>query len=350
VARRFGVRFVDGLPPTFARTDGRVPLLLFDARLDADPILHRRFAHWVRRHPFRLPIAAGETLKSVATLPGLLRRIVPVLERAGGPVAVVAAGGGSVGDVAGFVASMLRRGVPLTHVPTTWLAAMDSAHGGKNAMNVGGVKNVVGTFHLPEAVWVSRHALRGQPEALAEAALGEAIKAALLDGRSWTRAFREAMARGTPERVLWRFLPEIVKAKYRWVRRDPNETNGLRRVLNFGHTVGHVLEAAHRVPHGLAVAEGMRFAVELGLREGVTPERVAKRVREDWLEAPWCPRRRAPRALDAARFRALLAQDKKSVRDGRIAFVFLARPGKPVVRPVSIDVLVKEARRQGWCR
>lgn len=344
----FGVSVLASLPPTFARTDGRRPILLYDAMLDRSAPLRRRFGPWLRRHPLRLAIDAGEAAKSASRLPALLEALLPLVAAAGGPVAIVGVGGGSVGDLSGFVASILHRGVPLSLVPTTWLAAMDSAHGGKNALNVKEAKNVVGTFHLPERVWLSREVLLGQPESLARAALGEAVKAALLDGGKWIEAFRAGLEREAVEETLWKFLPEVVEAKYRVVRRDPEERKGYRRVLNFGHTVGHVLEAAHGLPHGLAVAEGMRFAVRFGERMGVMPPRTAAAVRDRWLAPHFPPPPLRP--LPRERFRALLAQDKKKVAGSQVAFVFLERAGRPRVRPVGLATVVAEARRQGLCR
>lgn len=348
LADAFGVSVLPDLPPTHVRPDDRTPLLLYDARLERTPALRRRFGPWLSRHPLRLAVTAGEASKDLRQLPKLLDRLLPLVDRAGGPVAIVAAGGGSVGDLAGFVASIVHRGVPLSLVPTTWLAAMDSAHGGKNALNVGGAKNVVGTFHLPEKVWLSERALLGQPATLAHAALGEAIKAALLDGGAWTKDFRRALAKAPLEEKLWDFLPAIVRAKYRVVRRDPKERTGLRRVLNFGHTVGHVLEAAHGLPHGLAVAEGLRFAVEFGERSGTTPSAVAADVRDQWLDPHFARTSRRP--LARAQFEALLVRDKKKLAGRKLAFVFLERVGRPCVVPTTVAAVVAEARRQGLCR
>ena len=296
-----------------------------------------------------MPVDAGEATKDVRALPKLLDKLLPLLAAAGGPVAIVAAGGGSIGDLAGFVAAIVHRGVPLTLVPTTWLAAVDSAHGGKNALNVGGTKNIVGTFHLPECIFLSRRALFGQTPALAREALGEAIKAALLDGGPWTKEFRRALDTMPIEDALWKFLPSIVGAKYRVVRRDPKEQSGARRVLNFGHTVGHVLEAAHKLPHGIAVAEGMRFAIAFGEHLGVTAPATAEALRASWI-SPWFSNTKKRRPIARARFHALLAQDKKKLGGARVAFVFLERSGRPRIRPIDVQSVVAEARRQGLCR
>ena len=177
---------------------------------------------------------------------------------------MVALGGGSVGDFAGFFASVCKRGLPLIQIPSTWLAAIDSAHGGKNALNVGSMKNQLGTIAFARRIFLSKHLLCGQPTERAQEAMGELAKIAIIDGGPWVKELLAA-----PEsdgELLWRFLSCAVAAKYKVVLSDPLERLSVRHQLNLGHTIGHILEIQHQLPHGLAVAQGLHFALELSTR------------------------------------------------------------------------------------
>lgn len=327
------------LPP--ASRFGRGAILLHDASL---PRRVPGFRRWADRFPARVAVRAGERAKSLPAFSALAARLLPRIAALPRPdLTVVAVGGGSVGDLAGFLASVLKRGVPLVQIPSTWLAAVDSAHGGKNALNVGGVKNQLGTFWPPLEVHIVRSVLEVQPEARAREALAEVAKVALIDGRPWVRALRPGRDAAT---TVWASLRHAVAAKNRVVRRDPLERRGLRHALNLGHTLGHVLEARHAIPHGRAVAHGLRFSVDWSERRGWLPGGTADQIRE-WLASLGLGFRRPP-PLSALDLRQLVRQDKKTVGGGRIRFVFVRGWGRTRIEAVRISDLVREARRQGW--
>jgi 3-dehydroquinate synthase len=208
----------------------------------------------------------GEDAKSLATVETLCRGFASSgLLRAD---AVVALGGGVVGDTAGFAAAVYHRGVDVVQVPTTLLAQVDSAVGGKTGVNLPEGKNLVGAFHLPIAVVADTATLATLPEREYRSGLGEVAKYALmpqgegvariLDGR------RDAVLAREPV-VLGELVTECIAIKQAVVDADPQERTGLRATLNLGHTLAHALETAggYDLRHGEAVAVGLAFAGEL---------------------------------------------------------------------------------------
>lgn len=174
---------------------------------------------------------------------------------------VIALGGGVTGDIAGFAAASLLRGVPLVQVPTTLLAMVDSSVGGKTGVNAGGGKNLVGAFHQPALVFAALHTLSTLPAAELRCGLGEGLKHGVIADAALL-AFMEseaaALAAGAPA-ALGRVVTDSVRAKAKVVAEDEREA-GRRVVLNFGHTVGHALEAVvgwGALRHGECVGLGM---------------------------------------------------------------------------------------------
>lgn len=267
--------------------------------------------------------AAGEGFKDLSAWQDLLSAFAACrLDRRG---VVVAAGGGSLLDCAGFAAACWLRGVRWIAVPTTLLAMVDASIGGKTAVNFGARKNLVGAFHLPAAVLVDPSFLASLPAAESRGGWSEILKSALIGDAALFDAFRHA-ARGpdTGGEPSADTLVRAIGVKARIVERDFQEA-GERGVLNLGHTLAHALEAAEIPPprHGDAVAVGLAFsarvAQELGL---LAPEwvREVHRVLEAWrLPRAWDPRRTS-RLLDA------IAADKKHVR-GRWCMALLREPG-----------------------
>ncbi|MDH3402758.1 MAG: 3-dehydroquinate synthase [Acidobacteriota bacterium] len=217
-----------------------------------------------------LAVPDGEAAKTPEVAAGLWQRIL-----AGGgkrDSRVVTFGGGAVGDVGGFVAGTYMRGVPLAHVPTTLLAQVDAAVGGKAAISLPGAKNAVGVFHHPRHVVAATAVLETLPPRQLKAGLVEVVKAAaLLDPRLFAeleRSLDGLLAAGADRVGL---VAAAQRAKIGVVERDPEE-HGERRVLNFGHTLGHALEASlppGALLHGEAVAYGMAFATALARRRGL---------------------------------------------------------------------------------
>ena len=270
----------------------------------------------------------GEANKSWAALATLTDALVERdVERED---AVIAFGGGVIGDLVGFAAAILKRGCRYVQIPTTLLAQVDSSVGGKTAINIAAGKNIVGAFHQPAAVLIDPATLATLPERELRAGYAEVVKYGLIgdaDFFGWCEANGAPLIAGDT-RLRAEAIAYCVAAKATIVGADERETKGRRALLNLGHTFGHALEAAagfsDELLHGEAVAAGMvlafRFSAERGLCAATDAERVATH-----LAAVRLPTELASLRLDidAPRLITLMKHDKKQ-RDGRLPFI-LAR-------------------------
>jgi 3-dehydroquinate synthase len=263
----------------------------------------------------------GEASKSLASASMLYDRLVSM--KADRHTAIVALGGGVIGDLAGFVAATYARGIPLVMIPTTLLAQVDSSVGGKVGVNHPGAKNIVGAFHQPACVWIDTESLRTLPDRELRCGLAEVVKyGVILDGSFFDAvegSVDPILARDP--RILRRIVTRSCELKASVVSCDEREETGLRAVLNFGHTIGHAIEsvAGYDGPyqHGEAVAVGMVAEARLAERLGWVGSEVAGRI-ERLLESLGLPTR-AP-GLDPVRLLDAMGRDKKN-RGGRIRFV-----------------------------
>ncbi|MEE8331826.1 MAG: hypothetical protein V3R84_08645 [Acidimicrobiia bacterium] len=319
-------------------------LLVYDTALDQSP----SFVALRDAFETRYPVTGGEGLKELAAFPTHAENILGLV--AGSPrsnITIVAAGGGSVGDFGGFVASVLLRGVAFVNVPTTWLAAIDSAHGGKTALNAGGFKNQIGTFHVAKEVWACKALLEGVPEAEARAAYGELIKVAMLAGGE---LLAEVASSSIDAGGLWALLPSAIAAKLDIVAVDQREETGHRQLLNLGHTLGHALESHFGLAHGVAVGCGLRFSVAWSDARNYLDAAEADKLLSLLDRFPEFGQQALPKGkpLSRSRLTELLSRDKKARGSGRVAFVFLEAAGTPRLEAVVIEDIVDEAQRQGW--
>lgn len=281
-----------------------------------------------------LTFPAGERHKSRSTWAELTDRMLAA--GIGRDAAVVALGGGVTGDLAGFTASTYMRGLPFVVVPTSLLAMLDSAVGGKTGLDTPAGKNTVGAFHHPRAVIVDPDLLATLPAAERRAGLAEGVKAAAIaDAGLFTWIEERAVALRDGEiPALEHLVTSSLSIKAKIVAADPEEAGG-REVLNFGHTAGHALEALAglELSHGEAVAAGMRLEARLGERVGVTEPGTAARLAAA-LDACGLPDAvRAPGAserfggvLTAERLLGAAAADKKA-RRGTVRWVLLQSIG-----------------------
>lgn len=292
-----------------------------------------------------LAVPAGETSKSLPRVQSLVERMTGLgLDRRS---FVVAVGGGVVGDLAGFVAAIYLRGIAYVQVPTTLLAQVDSSVGGKVGVNLPQGKNLVGAFYQPRLVLVDTHALQTLPDRELRAGFAEVIKYGAIrdaDFFSWLEqygprvlgrdmwAVREAVARSC------RIKADVVGA-------DETETTGVRAILNFGHTVGHALEARAGYRgwlHGEAVALGMCVEAELSVRRAGLDPTEARRLQE-LIAASGLPTR-WDAAVTLADLRPALQLDKKA-EAGRLRFVLLRRIGEAVVSDAVTEADLEETLR-----
>lgn len=339
--------FVSDLPDP--KKFGPNALLIFDQILLSRL---KEFKRWVKNFPASYPVQAGENLKDLAQFPKHMTKILHLADQLSTQdLTIVVAGGGSVGDFGGFVASILKRGVNLVQIPTTWLSAIDSAHGGKTALNVGGVKNQIGTFYSAKQVFLVRSALSAQGKEQAQDAFGELAKIAIIDNnRVWKNLSKSQEKEGE---LIWKYLPHAIQAKYKIVNRDPFEKKKIRQVLNLGHTVGHVIEAHQKLSHGASVSQGLLFCLEWSHKLGFLKGSAYSKIKKLFLETFHFASRTETQGfkpIPRARFLALLRSDKKRNSSSDVNFIFIEDFAKTRIVPVKIESILQEALRQGWAK
>jgi 3-dehydroquinate synthase len=289
-----------------------------------------------------LRMRGGERSKTVRGL----ERVLGFMEkcRLGRDGALVVVGGGSLGDLGGLAASLWQRGIACYQVPTTLLAMVDSSIGGKTGVNTARTKNAVGTFWQPRAVLADLDYLRTLPEAEFRAAFGEVVKYGVAMDASLIRLLRrdrESLLAKDAE-ALERVVVRCVKAKAAVVAEDERD-EGRRALLNYGHTVGHGIEAASdfRTLHGRAVAAGMRAAARIASWSGICSPTLV-REQDELLEGFGLPGR-LPK-VDPARVLAAMRRDKK-VRRGEVEWVLPIEMGRAEVQRRADYWFVKRAVR-----
>jgi 3-dehydroquinate synthase len=319
----FGTCVREALDSTWAGRSCRSALVVTDEHLADLGITggYRDALKEVGIEPTVAVLPPGEATKSLASASRLYDELVSL--KADRHTAVVAVGGGVIGDLAGFVAATYARGVPLVVVPTTLLGQVDSSVGGKVGVNHPGAKNIIGAFHQPACVWIDTGTLRSLPDRELRCGLAEVVKyGVILDGAF----FEELEGRveailGRGHQALRRIVARSCELKASVVSQDEREETGLRAVLNFGHTIGHAIEAVAGYDgpyqHGEAVAVGMVAEARLAERLGWIGPEVVGRI-EGLLERLGLPTK-AP-GLDSARLIEAMGRDKKN-RGGRTRFV-----------------------------
>jgi 3-dehydroquinate synthase len=280
-----------------------------------------------------IEIGNGEKIKNLDTVRKICQRLMEM--EADRSSFIVGIGGGVVCDIAGFVASIYLRGVRFGFVSTTLLSQVDASIGGKNGVNLGGYKNMLGVFNQPEFVICDMNLLKTLPERELLSGFAEIVKhAAIGDPRlfSYLEENHEKALRLDPM-VIEKLVSDSLNIKASIVNRDEKE-KGARRKLNFGHTFGHALEKTTHASHGEAVSAGMVIASVLSRRRGYLSREGAKRI-EGLLETLKLPTRLP---FDRGSMLDALRKDKK--RDGdRINFVLLRAIGHAVVEKISIKEL-----------
>jgi 3-dehydroquinate synthase len=286
-------------------------------------------------------VPAGETSKSLKTAAAIYDWLVS--QRAERGEAIVALGGGMVCDLAGFVAATFVRGLPLVHVPTSLLAMVDAAVGGKVAVNHREAKNLIGAFYQPRLVLADVSTLQTLPPRELTTGWAEVIKHALIMDEGLLRLLEEnadAVMSLEPA-VTTEVISRSIALKAAVVSEDEREETGRRTILNYGHTIGHGLETAAEYAgmlHGEAVAVGMAGAARIACRLGLLPPETAER--QDALIARFGLPLRAS-GVDAAKVLAAMSLDKK-IKGGDIRWVLLKDIGRPVIRQDVPAALVEE--------
>jgi 3-dehydroquinate synthase len=291
---------------------------------------------------YTLPIVLpdGESFKTIATLSLILDALLEA--RCDRKTAVLALGGGVVGDLAGFAAAVYLRGVPFIQAPTTLLAQVDSSVGGKTGVNHPLGKNMIGAFYQPRLVLADLETLSTLPDREFSAGIAEVIKYGLIRDRQffqWLESNMYPLLAREP-RALAFAIRRSCEAKAEVVSADERES-GIRALLNLGHTFGHAIETGlgygHWL-HGEAVAVGTLLAAEVSRRLGFIDDCDVRRLRSLYEKAKlpiYAPELGADRYLD-------LMQADKKVEGGRMRFVLLKSIGEAFVTPDVPDRLLRD--------
>ncbi len=302
--------------------------------------------------PQVIALPAGEPAKRLATIETLAEKLARL--GADRKAVILALGGGVVGDLSGLLASLYMRGVDLVQVPTTVLAQVDASIGGKTAVNLAAGKNLLGTFHHPRVVLIDPTVLKTLPDREFRAGLYEALKCGIIGNVELFLRFEQNRARilkRDPVELEW-LIAQSVRLKAEVVSADERE-DGLRRVLNLGHTIGHALEAEtgyRRLLHGEAVAWGMIAATNIALAVGRTDSVTAGRIADAVLSLGRLPE------VDVSprKILARLQSDKKT-QNGVVHFILPREIGKvevvsDVPQTAVIDAVdeLRRLSRGGW--
>ena len=287
-----------------------------------------------------LEVPPGEAQKSLESAAGLYDKLTEAIAERTTPV--LALGGGVVGDLAGFAAATYKRGLPLVQVPTTLLAMVDSSIGGKTAVDFSRLKNIVGVFYQPVMVAADIDTLKTLPENELANGLAETIKAAAARSASLFKFLEINIkkARELQPEVLENMISEAVRIKTEIVAKDEREEKGPRLILNFGHTVGHAIEAVSGfgLKHGQAVAIGMMAAAKISSRMNLLAESEVGRL-EKLITAAGLPVKMP--ALDIEAVMEAMRHDKK-VRGDKIRFVLLKSIGNAFLSDEVDPALIRE--------
>lgn len=263
---------------------------------------------------YLLSLHSSERIKSFKTVTKIFTRLFE--EKYARDTLVIAIGGGTIGDVAGFAASIYMRGVPLVHVPTTLLSVVDSSVGGKNAINFKEVKNLAGTFYQPSLVVSDTRFFESLHRKELISGIGEVIKYSYLtDGKFYSDLLSnfDLLLNKDPD-YLRKVVYECIKIKSAVVSKDEKEIYGIRKILNFGHTFAHAFEShsSYRLSHGQAVIAGIISALFLSFKKGL----INKNQLDYMISLPVKFKSFIHlKKIDANEIIRLMTYDKKSVTD-----------------------------------
>lgn len=283
---------------------------------------------------------AGESSKNINTVLDIVGKLLEL--GADRSTMLIALGGGVVGDMVGFIASIYMRGIPYIQIPTTLIGQVDSSIGGKTAIDLPYGKNLLGTFYQPRAVFADLIFLETLPEKEFNNGMAEIIKYGIIDDEKMFSLLEDNMdaVKSRDSAVLLKLVENCCRIKKSIVEIDEKE-QGLRRLLNFGHTLGHALEAASKytISHGEGVALGMIAAARISEKKKYLDTAQFKRIEEIILKAGLPGK--IPCDFSADGIISRLAMDKKK-KDDVVYFVLLKKIGMPFVNGGIDDKLISD--------
>jgi 3-dehydroquinate synthase len=280
-----------------------------------------------------IPIASGESNKTLDVAGDLYRQLLEM--ETDRTAFIVGVGGGLVSDLAGFVASTYMRGVPFGFISTTLLGQVDASIGGKNGVNLDGFKNMVGVIRQPRFVWCDLHFLSTLDADEYLSGVAEVIKYGAIKDHDFFTYLESNYAAVIEKRmdVIEKTIARAAAMKIRIVENDVNE-QGERKLLNFGHTMGHAIEKLTGMLHGYAISIGMVLAANLSVRMGYLREDDANKIKK-LLQQTGLP---VTTSIPPGEIYETLRKDKKRSGDG-IHFILLRELGDAFIHPIGLDNL-----------
>lgn len=282
-------------------------------------------------HFFTFPIVASEETKGMNTVMQIFDFLIE--NRFEKSSLIINLGGGTISDIGGFVAAFFKRGVKLINIPTTLLAMVDAAHGGKNGVNFQHIKNVLGSVYFPDKVIIDTQFLKTLPKDQFLNGFAELIKSTLIGLPDVWALIAEKVEHNNQEQLFSliddSMISKISSFKNRVVAQDPKD-EGIRRILNFGHTIGHALESFYAqsenpIQHGVAVAIGIYYEVEISRKHNMLSDAKTKEIQKVLKILFSIPSFSVAEASIIADF---TLQDKKN-KDGKILCTLLNDIGSP---------------------
>lgn len=280
----------------------------------------------------QIAVKASEKSKSFKTIEEIAIKLLDL--GADRSVFILSVGGGILSDMTGFLASVYMRGVRFGYVPTTLLAQVDAAVGGKTAVNVRGYKNILGVINQPEFTLFCPDFLESLPEKELKAGVAEMLKTFILaDRESYFKAIELIKEKGLDIKGLWPFIQRATQIKAEIVQEDPFE-KGKRKLLNLGHTFAHALEKNIKISHGQAVSIGIVLAAKLSVKLGLLKEEDRSRIESDFLKIGL----ETSSPLPVSSLIDSIVRDKKRSHD-KIVFIIIKEIGKADTYPLQIKKL-----------
>lgn len=319
--------------------EARLPALTADKKcfVVTDSNVYALYTAWFEKYLSGAEIfvlTAGEENKNFQSLYEILERMTKAgLHRTSRLFAV---GGGVVGDIGGLAAALYMRGISCVQIPTTLLAQVDSSVGGKTAVDLGGVKNVVGAFYQPCEVLIDPNFLKTLPAREIKCGVGEIVKYAALSGEIFDK-LENNKDKLSDINFLTDLIADCVRHKAKVVQADEKET-GERRSLNVGHTTGHAIELSSGLSHGECVLYGMRFETRMAMLSGVCDEEYGQRLLAIVEAALSLSPRQAVDFSGIAKQAELAKSDKKNAEDGAICMAAAKRKNEwtPFALPFEV--------------
>lgn len=313
--------------------NGEKVFFLYDLGIPGDVLSQvSAFVERLSENPVYVAVPAGEDAKSLVAVEETARELIAEGVRRNS--LIVISGGGAVLDAGNFTASVLLRGLRTVLIPTTLLAMVDASIGGKTAVNLDSIKNMIGSFHQPERIIIELKFIERMSTKLIKSGMGEIIKTLYLAGKPEVLLMDE-------DEMIYIAVEESVRYKVGIVEQDPFETTGERKFLNFGHTIGHGIESAYigKLTHGEAVANALaaeQYCAEkiTGMNTGLAVE-IAEIVERKGLLI---------RGFDVERIFSFVQYDKKAFGSSEVDLVYLKKPGEPAIIKVNMEELKNAAR------